>query len=132
MQDQLTVTENNKTIEEKAARQASIRANSGRWDLNIAVFLFLILILVIILLFQGIGIAIVAPTAIFGLTCVWLLGWQRGKKLYAIFYNEELVKLKQESTVRIPEKEKLQDIIEETIEEQVQKALLDRRFTSKP
>ena len=87
------------------------------------VSLFLVLIIVLILLFQGIGIAIVALTAVLGLTCVWLVGWQRGKKLYGIFYEEELIKLKWESAGKTPNYKKT---IEETIEAQVQKALIER------
>ena len=115
-----------KNIEKQAANRAAVRARSARWDLNIAIFLFVILILVIVLLFQGFGIAIVAPTAIFSLTCVWLVGWQRGKKLYGIFYEEELIKLKWESAEKTPNHKKVQETIEETIEEQVQKALRER------
>ena len=116
----------NTAIEKQAANRAAVRARSARWDLNIAIFLFLILILVIVLLFQGIGIAIVAPTAIISLTCVWLIGWQRGKKLYMFFYEEELVKLKWEIAGKAPNYEKEKKTIEETIEEQVQKALRER------
>jgi len=119
-QNKSKIHEHNQTIEKQAADRATVRAQGARWDLNIAIFLFLVLIIVLILLFQGIGIAIVAPTAIFGLTCVWLVGWQRGKKLYGIFYEEELIKLKWESTEKTPNHKKA---IEDTIEEQVQKAL---------
>ena len=119
-QNKSKVNEHNQTIEKQAANRAAARARSARWDLNIAIFLFLVLIIVLILLFQGIGIAIVAPTAVLGLTCVWLVGWQRGKKLYGTFYEEELIKLKWESTKTTPNHKKT---IEDTIEEQVQKAL---------
>jgi hypothetical protein len=119
-QNKSKVNEHNQTIEKQAADRATVRAQGARWDLNIAIFLFLVLIIVLILLFQGIDIAIVAPTAIFGLTSVWLAGWQRGKKLYGIFYEEELIKLKLESTGKTPNHKKT---IEDTIEEQVQKAL---------
>ena len=122
-QSKSKVNEHNQTIEKQAANRAAARARSARWDLNIAIFLFLVLIIVLILLFQGIGIAIVALTAVLGLTCVWLVGWQRGKKLYGIFYEEELIKLKWESTEKTPNHKK---IIEDTIEEQVQKALRGR------
>jgi len=108
------------TIEREASTRASIRARSARWDLNIAVFLFILLILVIILLYQGVDIAIVAPTAALGLTFVWLAGWQRGKKLYDTFYEEELLNLKREFREKTPNYRK---IVEKTVEEQVQKAL---------
>ncbi|MEE8360479.1 MAG: hypothetical protein V3S04_06075, partial [Candidatus Omnitrophota bacterium] len=32
------------------------------------------------------------------LVMVWLVGWRRGRQLYERFYEEELVKLKQELT----------------------------------
>ena len=79
-----------------AARRAEERARIARWDLDIAVFLFVVLILVLILLFQNIGIEIVAPVAVSGLAMVWLTGWRRGKKLYRIFYEEELARLVKE------------------------------------
>ena len=65
-------------IEQTAAQRAKDRANAARWDLNIAIFLFAVLAVVIILLFQGIGIEIVAPVAIFGLSIAWQWGWRRG------------------------------------------------------
>ena len=121
MRNKLKINEHiSKTIEQQAAARAVIRARSARWDLNIAIFLFLILILVVILLFQGVGIAIVAPTAALGLTCVWLAGWQRGKKIYGTFYEEELLKLKWEFREETPNYKRT---VEKTIEEQVQKSL---------
>ena len=118
----------NTTIEKQAANRATVRARSARWDLNIAIFLSLILILVIILLFQGIGISFVAPTAIFGLTFVWLIGWQRGKKLYMVFYKEELLNLKRESAETTVYYNKAQKTVEETIAQQVEKAFRERRL----
>lgn len=103
--------------EQMAAQRAREKARTARWDLDIAVFLFAILIIVIILLFQGVGIEVVAPVAIFGLSMVWLCGWRRGKQIYGRLYEEELSKL-------IPGSEKT---VEETIEEKVQKALRERR-----
>ncbi len=61
-----------------------------------------------------------APTAALGLSFVWLIGWQRGEKLYDTFYEEELFKLKLEYRVETPNYRKT---VEKTIEEQVQKAL---------
>ncbi|MFC1978261.1 hypothetical protein ACFLWS_08415, partial [Chloroflexota bacterium] len=83
-------------MERTATQRARDRAQAARWDLDIAVFLFGVLIIIIILLFQGIGVAIVAPVALFGLTMVWLVGWRRGRQLYQRFYDEELFKLEQE------------------------------------
>ena len=112
-----------KEVEKKAAQRASVRAKSARWDLDVAIFLFLVLMMVIILLFQGIGIEIVAPIAIFGLACVWLVGWQRGKKLYGIYYEEELIKVTRELYVKANKEDAVQKTFEETVEERVQKAL---------
>ncbi|MFC1992312.1 hypothetical protein ACFLV3_00690 [Chloroflexota bacterium] len=99
-----------------AARRAQDKARTARWDLDIAVFLFAVLIIVIILLFQGIGIEVVAPVAIFGLSMVWFVGWRRGKQIYQRLYEEELLKLKSAS----------EKTMEETIEEKVQRALRER------
>ncbi len=107
-------------MERMATQRAKDRARAARWDLDIAVFLFSVLIIVIILLFQDIGIEIVAPVAIFGLAMVWLVGWRRGRQLFQRFYDEELLGLEHdlERTVK--------GAVEETIEEQVQKALRER------
>jgi len=88
----------------------------------VAVFLFVVLIIVIILLFQNIGIGIVAPVAIFGLIMVWIVGWRRGRQLYRVFYNDELVRFERE----IIEAEEVSKTIEKTIEETVQRALRER------
>ena len=110
----------NEEVERLAARKARERSRIARWDLDVAVFLFVVLIIVIILLFQGIGIEVVAPVAILGLVLVWLVGWRRGKQLYETFYEEELAKLEQGVD------KKTKEMMEETIEEKVQKALLER------
>ena len=78
-----------------AMQRARDRTNVSRWDLNVVIFLFAILIIIIILTSQGIGIDVVAPLAIFGLTVVWLMGWRRGRQLYQRFYAEELSNLAQ-------------------------------------
>ena len=77
-------------VKQIVAARARDRAASGRWDLNIAVLLFAVLILVIILTFSGVGIVIVAPVSVLSLASVWFIGWRRGKKLYAIYYKQEL------------------------------------------
>jgi len=119
-EDGLVTTE----MEVTASRAAKDKAMNARWDLNIAIFLFAVLIIVIILLFQEIGVEIVAPVAIFGLTMVWLVGWRRGKQLYERFYEEELLFLKGELNKKL--KEAVKETVEQTIEERVQKALRDR------
>ena len=104
--------------ERAAARRARDKANAARWSLEVAVFLFAVLILVIILLFEGFGVLLVGPIALIGLSLVWFIGWRQGKQLYQRFYEEELETLKQTR----------RDItaVEETIEEQVQKAFRQR------
>ena len=117
----------NKETQKQASDRAKVRARNARWDLNVAIFLFAVLIIVIILLFQDIGVEFVAPIAIFGLAMVWVVGWRRGKQLYDIFYDEEVIRLEQE--LKKKEKaggKKLKEVIEETIEEKVQKALRER------
>jgi len=109
-----------------------VRARNARWDLNIAIFLFAVLIIVIILLFQEIGIQVVAPVALFGLTMVWLVGWRRGRELYKTFYDEELAKLEQELEKKEKKEKKegkegkIEKAVEETIDEKIQKALRER------
>ena len=123
MTEEAEVTEQvSPEIERMATRRAKDRAGAARWDLDIAVFLFAVLIIVIILLFQDIGIEVVAPVAIFGLSMVWLVGWRRGRQLYQYFYDEELSKLEQELRI----KKTVDGTVEETIEEKVQKALQKR------
>lgn len=70
--------------------RAEDRANAGRWDLDIAVFLFGVLCIVIILLFQGVGTLIVTAVAVFGLSMVWLCGFRKARLLYKRYYDEEL------------------------------------------
>ena len=109
---------NNPETERAASRRARDKANAARWSLEVAVFLFAVLILVIILLFEGFGVEFVGPIALVGLALVWFIGWRQGKQLYQRFYEEELEALKQTQ----------RDItaVEETIEEQVQKAFRQR------
>ncbi len=115
-------------IKRLAARRAAERARVARWDLNVAVFLFAVLIIVIILLFQEIGLEVVAPVAIFGLSMVWLVGWRRGRKLYEGFYQEEMEIQERElmKKKKLEGKETIDQTIEETVEEKVQKALRER------
>jgi hypothetical protein len=113
-------------LEQAAAQRAKIKARAARWDLDVAVFLFLVLIIVIILLFQDIGVEVVAPLAAFGLSMVWLVGWQRGKVLYQRFYEEEMFRLEQEKRATAEENTDIEDKIEATIEDIVQRALRKR------
>ena len=110
-------------MEATASERAIIRARAARWDLDIAVFLFAILIIIIILLFQKIAIEPVSLIAIFGLVVVWVAGWRRGKQLYQRFYGEELLKLEE---ARMQTSGELKKRVEETIEDVVKKALLER------
>ena len=120
MADEVKATELPEEIKQKAARKATERTRTARWDLDVAIFLFAVLIIIIILLFQGISTEVVSPIALFGLAMVWLVGWRRGRQLYPQFYQEELAKLEPK-----PEK-KMGKTIEETIEERIQKALKER------
>jgi hypothetical protein len=110
-------------MEATASERAIIRARAARWDLDIAVFLFAILIIIIILLFQKVAIEPVSLIAIFGLVVVWVAGWRRGKQLYQRFYVEELLKLEEAKMQTSGELEKR---VEETVEDIVKKALLER------
>ena len=127
-------------MERTATQKAGERARAARWDLDVAVFLFAILIMIIILLFQGIGMAIVAPVAFFGLSITWFVGWRKGRQLYNSFYDEELLRLKRELENVIKETKdakiekvieetkdaKIEKVIEETIDEKVEKYLRER------
>ncbi|MFC1906960.1 hypothetical protein ACFLW8_02630, partial [Chloroflexota bacterium] len=64
-------------VEKQADKRAITRAKAGWWDLNIAICVFVFLIAVVMLLFKAVGIEIVAPFALFGLACFWLVGWHR-------------------------------------------------------
>ena len=107
-------------ITRMAAQRAKIRANAAKWDLDVAVFAFAVLIVVLILLFWGVGTDIMAVVAFAGLAMVWLAGWQRGNKLYQRFYDEEVIKLRQELETTV------KATIEETVDEKVRKALLEK------
>ena len=75
----------------------------------------------VILLSQNVRLEIVAPVAIVGLATVWLAGWWQGRKLLNDFYIDELEALRKEMTsIR-------SEIIEESVEDMIQKALKDRR-----
>ncbi len=106
-------------MEQAAMRRARDRAASGKWDLNVAIFLFAVLIIVIILLYQDVAVEVVSPVAIFGLVMVWLVGYRRGKQLYQHFLEEEIATAKREV-------DKAMGALEDTIEERVQKALRNR------
>jgi hypothetical protein len=105
-----------------AEQKARDRADAARWDLDIAVFAFSVLIIVMILLSEEVRIEIVGIAAIAGLAMVWLAGWDRGRKMYERLYDEELTKLKQELKITVKE------ATQETIDELVRKALLERRL----
>ena len=107
-------------MERTAMQRARDRANAARWDLDVAVFFFAVLATVIILSFQGIGVEVTAPAAIFGLAMGWLMGWKKGKQVYAWFYDEELSRLEKEL-------EETMSALEEIIEERVQKATREER-----
>lgn len=79
-----------------AKRNAMQRAQSAKWDIDVAAFYFTILILVIILVYYGAEIWIVATSAIIGLVFGWLIGWIKGKRKYHLFYDEELLKVELE------------------------------------
>lgn len=106
-------------MKQTAAQRARQRSQTARWDLDVAVFFFAVLIIVTILLFQGMGIEVVAPSAIAGLAAGWLMGWRKGKQAYDFFYKEEIARLESEL-------EKAITILEETIEECVQRTRRDR------
>ncbi len=105
----------------KAAQRARDRANSARWDLNVAASLFGVLLVVIILVAQDVPLEVVGPFAAVGLGLAWFMGWRKGKKLYRRLYEEELSRLEHESP-----KDADGRTFEETVADAVQKALRER------
>ena len=105
-----------------AEQKARDRANAARWDLDIAVFAFSVLIIIMILISQEVRVEITGIAAVAGLAMVWLAGWDRGRKLYDRFYDEEIRQLRQElkTTVR--------EATEDAVDEKVRKALLERQL----
>ncbi|MBI4284023.1 MAG: response regulator transcription factor [Chloroflexi bacterium] len=91
----------NAKIEYLAMQVASNRANVAKWDVNLLIFLFAILATIIILTAQGVGLAIVAPLAVFGLAMGWLVGWRQGRRLYQRFYDEELSNLQEKPAAEV-------------------------------
>lgn len=107
----------NDEIRSIAKQRAADRTRIAKWDLNVAIYLFSILIIIIIMASVNARLEIMAPVAILGLGSVWLYGVIRGRKLQKRFLEEELFKIKTELSV----------VKEETVEDQVQKAFLNRR-----
>lgn len=108
-------------MERTAALRARDRADTAKWDLNVAIFLFAVLIVVMILSFQDVPPEVVAPIAVIGLVVAWLMGWRKGKKLYRRLYHEELSRAKRESAGDTAGKS-----FQETVADAVQKALRER------
>ena len=107
-------------MERIAAVRARDRARTARWDLDVTVFLFGILAIIMILLFEEVSVGIVASVAVFGLAMTWLASWRRGRQLYRLLYQEEL------STLENKPRTEVRQIVGETLEEVVQKALRER------
>ncbi len=105
----------------KASQRARDRANSARWDLNVAASLFAVLLVVIILVSQDVALEVVAPIAAVGLGLGWSMGWRKGKKLYRRLYEEELSRLEHESPTDADGR-----TFEESVADAVQKALRER------
>ncbi len=104
-----------------AAQRAKDRANTARWDLNVAASLFAVLLVVIILVSQDVALEVVAPIAAVGLGLGWSMGWRKGKKLYGRLYEEELSRLVHESPTDADGR-----TFEESVADAVQKALRER------
>ena len=83
-------------VEQLSAEIAKQKANTARWDLNVAILAYAVLTAVIVLMFEGITTEVVVAVAILGLATVWVVGWRRGKKLFNRFYDEEMYLLNRE------------------------------------
>lgn len=108
-------------LERTAALRARDRANTAKWDLNVAIFLFAVLIVVMIMSFGEAPLEAVAPVAVIGLAMAWFMGWQKGKKLYRRLYEEELSRVTREAAEDTAGKS-----FQETVADAVQKALRER------
>ena len=84
-----------------AIQSARHQANIAKWNLNAVILLFAFLTAIIILTSYGVGIAVVAPLAVFGLAIVWFLGWKRWNKTYPLFYNEALLRMQEKPSENI-------------------------------
>lgn len=112
-------------LQSEIVSRSKERARTGKWDLNIAIFLFAVLILVIILVtYTKTGPEVVAPVAAIGLAAVWFAGSRREKILYKVFYRDEVIRIERE--LKKASMDPVTQKIQETIEEQIQKALRDR------
>jgi putative nucleotidyltransferase with HDIG domain len=74
-------------------QQVKERTKSARWNVNTVIIAFAVLAVVIFLQFQGIVIEIVGPVAILGLSMIWLISWIQAKRIYKVFYEQELHQL---------------------------------------
>ncbi len=81
--------------EQLAAEKARLRARAVWGDFSIAIGSYSILTAVILLRFQGFGVEVVAPVAILGLAIIFFRGSRRGKRLYKLYYEEELHQLQE-------------------------------------
>ena len=80
----------------RASESAKERARNARWDIDVAVFLFAVLLAVIVMLYGGVSLWLVTLIGFLGLVACWVLGWIRGRRLYAHFYEEEVSKLQRD------------------------------------
>ncbi len=109
-------------IKRTAAQQAKEKANAEMWSVDIAAFMLGVLAIILILRFQGLRAEIAVPIAILGLSMGWIVGWRQGRRLYKIYYDEELARY----GVELKEPE------EETVEEMVKKALVMKWKRERP
>ena len=91
----------NPVIERLAVQVAMDKANMARWGLNILLFLFGLMFTIIFLTGRGAGVNIVAPVAACGLGGVWVIGRNKGKKLFQQYYGEELSTLTEKPKVKV-------------------------------
>lgn len=92
-------------IEKLAARRATQQAETAKWNVNTVIIAYTVLAATILLRLEGVSILIVAPLTIFGLLIIWFTAWRRGKRLYKVFYEEELSQFKE-----LPRREKVEAV----------------------
>ena len=108
-------------MERTAALRARRKADSVRWDINIALLLFAVLVVVVVLPFQDASFAVMVPVAVIGLLVAWLMGWYKGRA-YPGLYEEELASLIRESLGAQTHQSR-----DKLIADAVQKALRERQ-----
>lgn len=110
-------------MERKAALMARQKADSRRWDLNVATWLVAVVVVVFVLSVQGVSFEVVTLAAVIGLAAAWLVGGYNSRAAYPGLFAEELAGLIRESLVAKTFRRSRDRLVDDA----VQKALRVRR-----